>query len=226
MAKLNIAKTNASLDRLLETTAKPRHRFLLMSFRRYRFLKISGRYEEALAMMSDTPAFHFHSGDRHADLIGREAVESLYRMWTDTNQCIFYAENEEVAVADHFVSAVLTLHQQVWGKTLTWSRNLSVLPGFISARALTRAIREADLEPTDDTMYLYRNALEILWLYDDQGRLYGEDVWEPNPAAAEITRLNPADVMTTHEARELLRPIIEPLPSFDEAVLRAELAAH
>jgi len=29
-------------------------------------------------------------------------------------------------------------------------------------------------------MYLYKTVVEMIWPYDDQGRLVGEDVWEPN----------------------------------------------
>ena len=48
--------------------------------------------------------------------------------------------------------------------------------------------------------------------------MIGENVWECDPADAEVTKLDPADVMTTDEARRLLDPLIQPLPSFDEAV--------
>jgi hypothetical protein len=59
----------------------------------------------------------------------------------------------------------------------------------------------------------------MIWPYDDRGRLVGEDVWEPDPDQAEITKLDPADVLTTEEAGRLLAPLIEPLPPFDEMVL-------
>jgi hypothetical protein len=44
-------------------------------------------------------------------------------------------------------------------------------------------------------------------------------VWEPDPDKAEITKLDPADVLTTEAAGRLLAPLIEQLPSFDEMVL-------
>jgi len=61
-----------------------------------------------------------------------------------------------------------------------------------------------------------------IWPYDDRGRLLGEDIWEPEPERAEITKLAPADVLTTQEAARLLAPWIEPLPSFEELVLRPD----
>jgi hypothetical protein len=47
--------------------------------------------------------------------------------------------------------------------------------------------------------------------------------WQPEGGTkAEITKLDPADVITVEEAREKLGPLIKPLPSFDEEVLRTK----
>jgi hypothetical protein len=46
-----------------------------------------------------------------------------------------------------------------------------------------------------------------------------EDVIEPDPSKAQITKLDPADVLTTAQAAKLLAPLIQPLPNFDEYVL-------
>ena len=62
-------------------------------------------------MMSAQPAYHMHADGTNAVLEGQEQVKSLYRLWAETNQSIFYAEGEEVAVAVHAF-----VHQQVWGK--------------------------------------------------------------------------------------------------------------
>jgi hypothetical protein len=70
-------------------------------------------------------------------------------------------------------------------------------------------------------MYLYSNVIQMIWPYDDRGRLIGEDVWEPDPDKATIVKLDPADVVTTEESEKALSPLIKPLPSFDETVLRA-----
>jgi hypothetical protein len=40
-------------------------------------------------------------------------------MWPETNQAMFYIDNEEFAVADHFIATVSTVLQQVSGKALT-----------------------------------------------------------------------------------------------------------
>jgi hypothetical protein len=55
--------------------------------------------------------------------------------------------------------------------------------------------------------------MQMIWPYDDQCRLIGKDVWEPEPAEAEIHRLETGDVLTTEQAAKLLAPVIKPAPS-------------
>ena len=40
MQKFDVTKLNAAIDRLLETTQNPRHRFLLMAYSRHRYLEV------------------------------------------------------------------------------------------------------------------------------------------------------------------------------------------
>ena len=141
------------------------------------------------------------------------------RTWAETNQSIFYAENEQVAVADNFIASTGIFHQQVAGKSLTLSRALSYLPGFLSDTILKRALSRKGITADENAMYLYSNFVEMVWPYDDRGRLIGEDVWEPDPDKADIVKLDRAGVVTTAESRKLLDPLIKPLPSFDEMVL-------
>ena len=131
MAQRDITKTNLAIEKLLEVTDNPRHRFLLQAFYRHRFFEIAGRYEEIFApdMMNENPAYHIHIGEStNAGLEGQEQIKGLYRMWAETNQCIFYAEAEEVAVADHFIATVTSGYQQVSGKSRKEGQLLSHLP--------------------------------------------------------------------------------------------------
>jgi hypothetical protein len=226
MPNLDITKTNAAIDRLLEETQNPRHRFLLQTHHRHRFLEIAGRYDEIFApeMMVETPVYHFQAGGIDAKLEGQDAVKSLYRTWAETNQSIFYVENEQVAVADNFIASAVTAHQQVWGRAIWMNKALSVLPRFISERVLKKMLTGKGWRAEENAMYLYTTTVEMIWPYDDRGRLIGEDVWEPDPDKAQLTKLNAKDVLTTKRAAEILNPLIQPLPSFDEAVLGRRVA--
>jgi hypothetical protein len=221
MAKYDVTKLNVAIDKCLAVTTNPRHRFLLQAFSRHRYLEVAGRYEEIFApeMMAPNPAYHFHYGSTTADLKGQENVKSLYRVWAETNQSIFYVENEQIAVADNFVASVGTVRQQVWGRAITLGRVASYLPGFISDAIMKRVLAKKGYQADENAMYLYTTLIEMIWPYDDRGRLIGEDVWEPEPDKADIVKLDAADVLTTAESRKLLDPLIKPLPSFDEMVL-------
>src|SRR5580704_7612223 len=158
MAKHDITKTNLAIEQLLEVTDNPRHRFLLQAYHRHRYLEIAGRYEEIFApeMMSEKPAYHMHADETNATLEGQDQVKSLYRMWAETNQCIFYAENEEVAVADHYIASYTTVYQQVSGKSLKANRLLAHLPHAFSERILKKALAKQGFKANDNDMFLYK----------------------------------------------------------------------
>jgi hypothetical protein len=96
---------------------------------------------------------------------------------------------------------------------------------FLSEAILHKVLAKKGYKADENAMYLYTTFAELLWPYDDRGRLIGEDVWEPEPNKADIVKLDPADVLTTAQARKLLDPLIKPLPSFDEMVLGRRGAA-
>ena len=99
------------------------------------------------------------------------------------------------------------------------------LPHAFSERILKKALSKQGFKPDDNDMYLYKTMVEMVWPYDDRGRLLGEDVWEPEPEKAELIKLESSEVLTVAEAAKLLNPLIKPLPSFDEAVLGKKTAA-
>jgi hypothetical protein len=221
MIRHDITKTNHAVRQLIERTENPRHRFLLMVHDRHRNLEMAGRYEEIFApdMTVEKPVYHLRVNDMGVRLEGAEAVKSLYHMWAATNQSVFYTVTEQLAVADNFVASVAIACQQVSGRTLTSNKALSYLPRFISKPLLRRTLARKAFKASKTGMYLYKNLYHMVWPYDDRGRLLGEDIWEPEPERAEITKLAPADVLTTQEAGRLLAPLIKPLPSFEEMVL-------
>ena len=46
MVEFDITKTNAAVDRLLEVTENPRHRYMLQAYNRHRNLEMAGRHAE------------------------------------------------------------------------------------------------------------------------------------------------------------------------------------
>lgn len=217
----DITKGNIAIDRLLEVTTNPRHRYILMSYARHRLLEFSGRYEEVLAdeMMNDYPVYNFQAFGLDLKIEGKDEVRSMYRNWAETNQCVFYAEDETVAVADNFVASKLTVYQQVWGGTLFGTKVLSILPKGLSSDIFIKMLDFRGIKPDENHMYLYKSHEQWFWPYDDRGRLLGEYVLEPDKSTSEIRKLEPDEVLTAAEASALLMPHVKPLPDFDEYVL-------
>jgi hypothetical protein len=202
IGQLDITQTNAAVRELLEATENPRHRYLLEAYDRHRNLEHAGRFEEIFApeMMVERPVYRFAMADQPLmTLEGREQVEPLYRLWAETNQSIFYNQGESVAVGDWMVTSTMVGHQQTHGSVLAAGGE------------------EVDAE----AMYLVRGRVAMIWPYDERGRLVGENVWEYDPSEHQLIKLEPDEVLTTEQAAELLAPLIEPLPAFDDALLPA-----
>ena len=197
MAQFDITKSNVAVERLLEKTQNPRHRYLLMAYNRHRYLEMAGRYAEIFTpeMTVEHPVYHFALIGLPAFKVEGQDVISLYRGWAETNQNIFYAEDETLAVGDNMIVTRVILYQQQLGSDL-------------QARGI-----DAD----GDAMYLAKGNIAMVWPYDDRGRMIGEDVWEYDDADHSFTKLDPADVVTTAQAAQLLAPFIKPLPPFPAA---------
>jgi hypothetical protein len=221
MPKYDITKSLEPLETLLANTTNPRHRYLLLAYSRHLYLEMSGRYDDVLAddMIVETPVYNLHALGFNTTISGKDNVRNLYKFWADTNQSVFYGENLQVAVADNFIALTVLAHQQVWGGSILSSKALGLLPKGLSSDVLLAMLHMKGVKAQPDCMYLYTNFEETIWPYDDRGRLMREDVLEPDPAAAQITKLDPEDVLTTAQAAALLAPMIKPLPNFDEYVL-------
>ena len=202
MIGLDITKQNVAVEKVLEQTTNPRHRYLLQAYLRHRYLESAGRYKEILEpeLTVERPVYRFSlAGQPNLKLEGLEQVEMLYRHWTDTDQCVFYIEDELVAVGDHVVMGRGTSYQQTLGSALV-ERGIDADPG---------------------AMYLTKSQIAMIWPYDDRCRLIGEDVWEFDDAGREYIKLDPVDVLTAQQAGTLLAPHIKPLPPFDDSLLPA-----
>jgi hypothetical protein len=194
MGKFDITETNVAVERLIDATENPWHRYLLEAYNRHRYLEMAGRYKEIFTpdMTVEHPVYRFCLlGQPRFTLDGREQVQAIYHHWTETDQCIFYAEDETLAVGDNMIVSRSILYQQQLGSALV----------------------QLGLDTDEDAMYLTRSNIAMIWPYDDRGRMIGEDVWEYDDGGRELIKLDPADVLTAEQAGRLLEPMINPLPT-------------
>ena len=198
MPRFDITETNVAVERELGKTQTPLHRYLLLAFNRHRCLEMAGRYMEIFApeMTVDDPVYRFSLvGLPSFKLEGQDAIASMYRDWAETNQSVFYSEDETLAVGDNMIVSRSILYQQVLGS----------------------ALRDRGIDVDGDAMYLMKANIAMIWPYDDRGRMVGEDVWEYDEADRDFIKLDPAEVLSTEQAAKLLAPLITPLPPFPEA---------
>jgi hypothetical protein len=197
--QLDITQQNVAVEKVLEATDNPRHRYLLQAYLRHRYLESAGRYEEIFdpQLTVERPFYRFAVNGERFDLEGHDQVGMVYKHWTDTDQCVFYVENETVAVGDHLIVGRGIGYQQTLGSELA----------------------AAGIDADPDAMYLTRSAIVMIWPYDDQCRLVGEDVWEFDPSERAYIKLDPADVLTAAQAGALLEPYIKALPPFEDSLL-------
>lgn len=192
MPRFDITRTNIAVERLLETTENPRHRYLLHAYNRHRYLEMAGRWKEIFApeMTVEHPVYHFNVFGISTVLEGAESVQAVYAEWSETAQCVFYTDDEVLAVGDNMICSTATIYQQT--------------PGAVLAAA------GAPVDPA--AHYLVANVEHMIWPYDDEGRLIGEDVWEIDESKRQVIPLDPSEVLTVARAAELLEPLIKPLP--------------
>ena len=192
MSRFDITRTNLAIARLLEVTENPRHRWLLHAYDRHRNLEMAGRWQEIFEpdMTVEHPVYHFNVFGINTVLDGADAVKAVYDEWSRSAQCIFYTDDEKLAVGDNMIVSTATIYQQT--------------PGVVLAEA------GAPVDP--NAHYLVANVEHMIWPYDDEGRLIGEDVWEIDESKRQIIPLAPHEVLTVEMSAKLLNPLIKPLP--------------
>jgi hypothetical protein len=117
-------------------------------------------------------------------LDGAEAVQAVYSEWTRTDQCVFYTDDEKLAVSDHMIVSTSTMYQQTLGSVL--------------------AAEGAPVDP--DAMYLVKIAEHMIWPYDDTGRLVGEDVWEYDDSGPRHHQARPGRCPDRRAVGQVARP--------------------
>lgn len=104
--QLDIAKQNVAVEKVLNVTVNPRHRYMLQAYLRHRYLESAGRWEEILdsALTVAHPYYRFDMITQGRFVLdGRDEVAAVYAHWAATDQSVFYVEDETVAVGDHMI---------------------------------------------------------------------------------------------------------------------------
>jgi hypothetical protein len=183
MKKLDITNFPRELDELIAASSSSRHRRIMEVVRRHYLLEFCGRMDELFA----------------PDMMVEEPV--YYLNIDDSSRTLrgraqimsFYNKLEGVAIAcEDIVHA--TTDSGYWAEC--WFN--FYLPG-------------PALGLTPDAWYLRRQWFSMYWPFDERARLIGEHVYE-HAAIREVVQIDPSQVITAAEAKEILTPLIRPIP--------------
>jgi len=176
-------------DALLAVTENPRHRAILLNFRRHALLEVSGRWEEILRpeMIVDDPYYRINENGESVHLRGKADISAFYAGLTKAGLNVFGPIRENIAVAD-------------WGLAIE---------SFFGNHVPGRVLRDQGEDIDDpDGHYQLTHYMASFWPYDADCRLIGEHIYE-DTGSRRIEKMDAADVITPQRARELLAPLLE-----------------
>jgi hypothetical protein len=167
---------------LLEETAKPLHRAILLNFWRHVHLEGAGDYERIVApdMMVDEPVYRVTWGVNPTVIRGKEGVLAFYN---SVGESVLWHSDDRLAVGDWGVSDELTFHQLARGADL--------------------AAIGYDVE-SPGALYHVSSRQSFVWPYDGRARLAGEHLYEDKTSLA-IEEVSDDEAITPARVRELHR---------------------
>jgi hypothetical protein len=174
--------------RLLERTANPLHRAILLNFWRHVHLEGAGDYERIVApdMMVEHPVYRVAWGAKPCVIEGKAAVLSFYHSVGET---VLWHSDDRLAVADWGICDEITFHQLARGADLA-------------------AVGYAVERP--EQLYHVCSRQAFIWPYDERARLAGENLYE-DKTSLRIEAVEPAAAITPVRVREIHRERLDAL---------------
>jgi hypothetical protein len=178
----------APTRRLLERTADPFHRAILLNFWRHVHLEGSGQYDAILSpdMTVDHPVYRVSWGANPVVIEGKAGVNAFYN---SVGEAVLWNSDDRIAVADWGVADELTFNQLAIGADL---------------QAIGYDV------PNPDALYHVASRQAFIWPYDASARLAGEHLYEDKTSLT-ITEVDPSEAITPARVREIHRELLDRL---------------
>jgi hypothetical protein len=199
MAKLDITEHPRAIDKELERPDLTRlQRQMLENYHRHSLLEISGQWErifEDPRMFVEEPHYILSFKGGGVEVRGIEALKEFYRQ---------------------IGSPVIVLQNQKFFISERAFTSMSVSNHFVTAAMLA----SMGSRPSDPNGFYIRRKMGLtLWLFDERGRLIGERGGEAGPV--ETIPIPEEDFITPEEVRDVVGPLVRPLPAFEPNQSRA-----
>jgi hypothetical protein len=168
--------------KLLDQTADPLHRAMLLNFWRHVHLEGAGEFGKIVApdMMVDHPVYRVTWGANPAVIEGKDGVLGFYN---SVGEAVLWHSDDRLAVADWGICDELTFHQLAAGS------DLSAL-GYDVANPVG--------------LYHVSSRQAFIWPYDERARLIGENLYE-DKTSLQIEKVDPAQGTTPARVRGIHR---------------------
>ena len=165
--------TYAAVEQRLADTVNPRHRLLLERLLQHMRGECEADLDAVMATLAPHPVYRTWHGGPELNVEGTEAVRRFYiEQVFGKGRHVFEAPKYRIVVDDH---AIIT---EGISRMVMWGRDLMDAGATVD-------------DP--DAVYVYQVRILIVWPYDEQGYLLGEEGWSaPVPTALE--KLDDADV--------------------------------
>lgn len=173
---------------LLERTAKPLHRAILLNFWRHVHLEGAGEYDKILApdMIVDRPAYRVTWGKNPAVIEGKEGVRAFYE---SVGEAVLWHSDDRLAVEDWGICDEITFHQLAAGSDL---------------KGIGYEVEHAD------RLYHVHSRQAFIWPYDERALLIGEHLYE-DKTSLRIEEVDRAGVIASARVREIHRELLRKL---------------
>ncbi|GAA0382059.1 hypothetical protein Acor_52650 [Acrocarpospora corrugata] len=191
MAKLDITNIPRELDEIIAASGSARHRQIAEVVRRHYLLELTGRGGELFDqdMMVENPVYYLNINGLSLTLRSAKEVDAFYE---SQHGLMLAATDVTQVVNDHGYWA------ECW---FNW---------YLTGAALAaQGVAVSSPEAT----YIKKSWISMFWPFDERGRMLGEHVYE-HAAIAEIVPIPEEDFITLEYAKEVLTPLLRPLPVY------------
>lgn len=194
------------VEQLIDSLDNPKHRKILMNYRRHALLEVSGRYKEILSpeMTVEEPVYRLFEDGQSIVLDGMNQVQRFYESLADTDTLVMWTQESKFSVGDHGFAGETLFSQFVPGRILGDGVFGAVHAGEASTE--TTSANATAIDP--EGWYLVRRTLAFVWPYDESGRLIGEHVYEDS-ASKTVMQVDADQIITAQRAAELLAPLLD-----------------
>jgi hypothetical protein len=172
VAIIDPTRTYTDIEARLAETTNPRHRLMLERLLQHARGEVEEDLEAVMGTLAPDPVYHIWSGGPEMNPSGTENVRRFYieQIFGKGRHCL-ESNKDRIIVADDAIITEGLLRSVMWGRDLIDTG---------------KAVDDAD------GYYLVQYRMLVVWPYDAEGRIIGEESWSSIPKDS-VRKIDAAD---------------------------------